>query len=764
MTIDERISRADNHLARGDLRKAYLAYLRAIRDIVTLLINDTRFDETPTPASPRCKNSVVLKPADSDRLFGLAHLCFTEAEDIANGDINFDDLDDPSDDSGESSDDSTASLDLQNAQPNQTSRDQPAKSTNESSEPVIENSYPISSRRHSNASSISNPASFSPFSDFRQTRLSRPRSIRNSVKNSVRLSILALGHQSDAFQEKDEHAETLTAETEGFENPALSADLRPADLGLVVKGSLEQRDFAESSQVSIDSYVPLIPTSPLQHQHTHMLQSYSRCVQDLERLNTSTTISNAQALQTLTLVRRLMETTTLLKNKITSVSTEIAEASTKHVLDFSPRQLAVNITLCDWDMFSSLISLKDLLQFTTKSVSGTSILPRSFRACMDLSIFISRLVMTSILTPSTTSHGQSSAIKTHSKRASVGSFGATTTVASNSNSHAANGASLSASHQHAAKVISHWIQTLPILHSLRNYQSLHAVWKALSHPCIKRLHSAWALVNKKTRALLVQVDALFESSNGPPSLQFSAYRAQVAHAMSPLIPLLGLFVDDLKANGQDAGSFAQLQGCLENWRSVSNRGTAGTSVVKSFLQSGGESDTVRSGGGGGGGNRAYADEAKEQSPQVLHWILSRGWVQESVLWDMSLDLEADGGGGGQNLLSSPVAGGSKTLFSKLKGFGKNVTGKSKEDVHSSSSDSNSNLARDPNDHVYDSETEPESITLLQTKKVEAEAGPSRISLPTSGSGEPSSTSDHRDESDNLDISALRARLEALKQR
>ncbi|KAI8844489.1 hypothetical protein BJ741DRAFT_588582 [Chytriomyces cf. hyalinus JEL632] len=762
MTIDERISRADNHLARGDLRKAYSAYLRAIRDIVALLLNDTRFDDTSTPGSARCKNSVVLKPADSDRLFGLAHLCFTEAEDIANGDINFDDLDDPSDDSGESSDDSSASLDLQNAQPNQTSRDQHAKdfkSTNDSSEPVIEKASPLSSRRHSNASSFSNPTSFTPFSDFRQTRLSRPRSIRNSVKNSVRLSILALGHQSDAFQEKGEHAETLTAETDAFENPALSADLRPADLGLVVKGSLEQRDFAETSQVSIDSYVPLIPTSPLQHQHTHMLQSYSRCVQDLERLNTSTTISNAQALQTLTLVRRLMETTTLLKNKIALVSTEIAEASTKHVLDFSPRQLAVNMTLCDWDMFSSLISLKDLLQFTTKSASGTSILPRSFRACMDLSIFISRLVMKTILTPSTTSHGQSSSIKTHSKRASVGSFGATATGVSNSSSPAGTAASLSASHQHAAKVLSHWIQTLPILHSLRNYQSLHAVWKALSHPCIKRLHSAWALVNKKTRALLVQVDALFESSNGAAASQFSVYRAQVAHAMSPLIPLLGLFVDDLKANGQDAGSFAQLQGCLENWRSVSNRGTAGTSVVKSFLQSVGESDTARSGGGRGSGSRAYPDETKEQSPQVLHWILSRGWVQESVLWDNSLDLEPDGGA--QNSLSGPAGGGSKTLFSKLKGFGKNVTGKSKEDVHSSTSDSNSNLARDPNDHVYDSETEAESSTLLQTKQVEAEAGPSRIPVP---SGEPSYTSDHRDGSDNLDIGALRARLEALKQR
>ncbi|KAJ3225460.1 hypothetical protein HDU81_007928 [Chytriomyces hyalinus] len=744
MTIDERISRADNHLARGDLRRAYSAYLRAIRDIVALLLKDTRFDDTPTPASARCKNSVMLKPADSDRLFGLAHLCFTEAEDIANGDINFDDLDEPSDDSGSSSDDSSASLDMQKTQTLRDAKD--VKSTNDSTEPVLEKSSPRSSSRHSNASSISNPASFSQFSDFRQTRLTRPRSIRNSVKNSVRLSILALGPQTDVLQEKGEHPETLTIQTEGFENPVLSADLRPADLGLVLKGSLEQRDVAESSQVSIDLYVPLIPTSPLQHQHTHMLQSYSRCVQDLERLNTSTTISNAQALQTLTLVRRLMETTTLLKNKIALVSTEIADASTKHVLDFSPRQLAVNITLCDWDMFSSLISLKDLLQFTTKSMPGTPILPRSFRACMDLSIFISRLVMKTILSPSTTTRGPSSSIKTHSKRASVGSFGATGMGASNSNNlTGATAASLSGSHQHVAKVLSHWIQTLPILLSLRNYQSLHAVWKALSHPCIKRLHSAWALVNKKTRALLVQVDALFESSNGAPSSQFSVYRAQVAHASSPLIPLLGLLVDDLKANGQDAGTFAQLQGCFENWRSVSNRGT----------------DNVRS-GGGSGGNRAYAEEMKEQSPQVLHWILSRGWVQENVLWDMSFDLEADVGA--QNSLSGPAGGGSKTLFSKLKGFGKNVTGKSKEDIHTSTSDLTSNLVRDPNDHVYDSETEPEFSAPLQTKKAEAESASLRILLPSSGSGDPSSTGDHPGGSDNLDIGALRARLEALKQR
>ncbi|KAI8611399.1 hypothetical protein BC830DRAFT_659025 [Chytriomyces sp. MP71] len=703
---------------------------------------------------------------------------FTEAEDIANGDINFDDLDEPDEDSDSEADgeDELASSRASSLsgseihlrpievvdraasnQRNGNSSSDPigqhdTKGTPSATAPALAIATAVSSPgRGETLSEVSSPStSLSTHPDFRQARLARPRSIRNSVRSSVRLSILALGQGSgDALQGMARFSSVMSeGSTESFvaghdvlnisetwtdanasvvERVGVVADPTSFNNPPSTTTNLNRLTTVSSteslSQPSpTEKYIPLIPTSPLQHQHTQILISYSRCISELERLNSATTTSNSEALKTLGLVRRLMETTTLLKTKLSSVASEISAASGKHVTDFMPRQLAVNLTLCDWDMFSSLITVQDLLQF---SVRGKVTLPRSFRSCMDFSIFISRMVVCTILEAVPGDNGSGTGVvaastPTGKPRSSIPTVGSSA-LASSSNRNVTSPPTISTSSitspQEVAKTIAHWIQILPHLHDLQNYQSLHALIKALTHPAVKRLTRAWTLVPPKTRSILMRLEPVVSARGSDGG--FAAYRAQAARATSPCVPLLGVFVDDLQARG--ATDFAQLQGQFERWR-----GTGLASV-------------------------AYAGEAKERSGAVLHWVLSKGWVAEAAVWERSFVLEDEGGGQG-----SKLSVGGKNFLARLKGLGKRKEHGVEDDDEGAKGVEQEE--RDPNDHVYGASAgSPRLLGLPARNKVDLPSSRTEADDP-----EPPAKAIAAD--DKLDINTLRARLESLKKK
>ncbi|KAI9338444.1 ras guanine nucleotide exchange factor domain-containing protein [Obelidium mucronatum] len=542
------------------------------------MLKNTRFEQLES-ADDRAKNLVTSKPPDSERLFGLAHLCFTEAEDIVNGEVNFDDLESATSDSDSDADagagadsdaDADSGADLYadadaDADADEAPRAEPAAKTLAAAKP----------QRAANATA--QPPS-PLFGDFRQTRLTRPRSICSSIRSSVRLSVMAMNATApgNANSPLPENASDVLPELGGDELSLQGGDLQTKPHPPLLP----------------PAYIPLIPSSPLQLQHSHILQSYSRCSQELDRLNTMTTSSSAAALQTLSVVRRLLETSTILKSKLTAVATEISVANAKSIVDFTPRQLAVNITLCDWELFN-FITVQDLLVYTVSSGGGFVSLPRSFKSCMDFSIFISRLVSFTI------------ASSLQSSKASVVQDGIALTV-------------------------THWLQTLTELLNLKNYQSVHAVLAGLTHPSISRILN----ILKLPKPLIFTLHTLLELLN--PANSFQNYNTHISSkVVPPLIPLLGAFVDSLKKIPSLAPTenkmlmFANLQGVLEQWRGNSDTlvasQMAGRSTTQSFPPPATPSQQTT----------PYADEKQERNVSILHYILSRMWVSEAVLWELS---------------------------------------------------------------------------------------------------------------------------------
>ncbi|KAJ3352939.1 hypothetical protein HDU83_007455 [Entophlyctis luteolus] len=691
--IDAAIQTADSLLARGCFRLAYCRYLHAIRLIADYTLKNTVFEKSDDPES-RAKDAVVTKPPDAQRLFGLAHLCFTEVEDICEGTVSLDDL---SSDSGSGGDEEEDFDDVEFAASETTPEDGKEGDSSGSGAP---------------------PAASSTVADFRQQRLSRPRSICNSVRSSVRLSVLALNNpispplpESGAPLLPKTSEESIDSESSSLIDAVFEEQKSRHDVEKV--SEVANSTVAAKKDKRILRYVPQIPTSPLQYQHTQILQSYSRCVQELDHLNKTTTTSSQQALQTLAIVRRLMETSTLLKNKMSLVASEISQANSKQLLDFTPRQLAVNIHLCDWELFSNLITIEDLLVYQAEV---TPDLPKSFRSCMDFSIFVKHVVASSVLktalAPAAAVNASAGGSKQQSHSASISS--------------------------RLASSVSLWLQTLQHFESLRNYQSLHAVLSGLRHVAVLRLWTsgtpAYAKIPVKLRDSASRLwSALADGSlkwQQPAQVGSSDGSALVVGGDFPVVPLLGMFVDELKTLSRAPVQIAKMQGDLERWRC-----------------------------GGANASAAYGIEKAEKNVSVLHWILSQEWVSEEGLWQMSLSVSADGDEGDPPNTGTPKFPAAKRFLDKFIESAKNRgSGGTADSLTSTFYDSSSQ--RDWNDHVFQQVQTSVEVANEQTAHV-VDLLPAEAQDPSYvGAQDGSSTG--LSQVDTLTVDSLRSRLAKLK--
>ncbi|KAI9090797.1 hypothetical protein DFS34DRAFT_653857 [Phlyctochytrium arcticum] len=162
--IDLTIARADKALTALDQKAAFKAYLAAITFILQHFASSTEFVTITSGGvtggdgseqERKFKNKAEVLPDDAERLFGLAHLCLTEAEDIMLGNLTVDDVD--------GSDDEDDNPDASNRRPGSGGAD----------------ARPPPGRQ------VASPTS--SVQDFRDKRLSRPRSIR-SVHEALRRS------------------------------------------------------------------------------------------------------------------------------------------------------------------------------------------------------------------------------------------------------------------------------------------------------------------------------------------------------------------------------------------------------------------------------------------------------------------------------------------------------------------------------------------------------------------------------------------------
>ncbi|KAJ3113536.1 hypothetical protein HK100_001948 [Physocladia obscura] len=862
--IDRAIQKADTLLSRGNQSLAYQCYFKAIQLIADHMLQNTTFEASADPESEtqtrrhKIKNTVVAKPKDSQRLFGLAHLwlvsvpddsfqkknSFTEVEDIVEGSVNTEDFDSDYDEENDEDDDesvdeeslcgvddtisdshegrsveitatppdlaatanSTIALEADNqsitiaALPIPTlMQDTPVlpqknlpnttTATLQLNSPAISNGIMMaisnSQQSGSKRSEKSNSTSgILEQSDFRQQRLSHPRSLCNSVRSTVRLSILALNttntpssaassqptspelsafSPSVTFADTNEYildheftATTASSGVSGVPNVPLpvfnhsnlvivTQEAKPIKeqtqtiIGPSIIDKQEKEEITEARNINafIKSpehdntdkplkkppaeklpYIPLIPTSPLQHQHTHIVQSYSRCVQELERINSSRTTSGQQALQTLSVVRRLMETTTLLKNKQAQVAGEISQWNSKEFLDIAPKLLAINIHLCDWDLFSTLITIDDLMVYSAATIPNNATffgggsdeqilppLPRSFKSCIDFSIFISRLVSSTILTAASKTLSPSPYANNTPNKATVSNFlSPKPHVLSSSASSASLSSLLSTTSSLASttatiavilpenstatvKTISQWLQVLAILHFLRNYQSMYAIVSGFRHPAVANVlfstptttittatnqqsqsQTIWSKIPPKLRLIFENASTIVSTTTANDS----AYRrATNSTARTPLVPLLGVFLDDLKKHRTSLSSssslavtrFVALQGDFERWKCATNSADGLCAAAAA------EATSTES---------CYTKEKSDRNAGVLHWILSREWVGEERLWEMSLVATAASGGGvvfGEEALLIDVDGEKKIKQRLNFGSGSKIFGK-----------------------------------------------------------------------------------------
>lgn len=149
---------------------------------------------------------------------------------------------------------------------------------------------------------------------------------------------------------------------------------------------------------------------------------------------------------------KLLEYSTQLKNYLYITSSRIDYAEKITILDLHPDQIAFQITLIEWSLFSS-IHAKDFLMHSSSTPSPP------IQASVDFFNYITRSIEYSIL------------------------FSENTTSSSD--------ASFRADH------IQKWIKVASTLYSLQNFGSLKSVICALSTPPITRLKKTWSHVSKK---------------------------------------------------------------------------------------------------------------------------------------------------------------------------------------------------------------------------------------------------------------------------
>ncbi|KAJ3046074.1 hypothetical protein HDV00_003824 [Rhizophlyctis rosea] len=672
--IDLTIAEADKFLANVDLRQAFSLYFDAVSLITAHIRSNTEF-EVPTdddphayissPAGPmKFKNWVVKQPEDIERLFGLAHLCLTEVEDIINGEISADDLDPYGDDDGQSVLGSTVSSDAKRLSTDQLSINSKEFRDHRLSRPrSIRSVFRTTSRRHQSLQGtmerlkLDREAESSPenkpsiLDEGRRAATPEPeiQSSPEPIDNGNGLSNFphhvmegeefignnsweASAHKSnesipqddvlslsDQYNKPAEAVETPSgigpeylpspprlpqkedqstrewghtrsgsaplpkspppqSETPPFlffrghdKTPMSSIKSYPASIPSMDSSS-ESFDSASDRVPSVtsptptflqslhnpmqDTYLPLIPASPL---ICSQQQSYDQYTQTTNQLRTlqenqmararTPSAASAQASEALSQIRRGMETSTVLKDRLAAIGAQITAVNGKTLFSFTCKQVAVQLTAFDWEMFG-FITLQDFMQFA----STPSQPAHSIKSSLDFGYYVRRLVQITIVTPEDLNL--------------------------------------------RARIMNYWIDTAAALFRLHNFQSLAAVVSGLVSPPIARLTKSWHLVPKKVRAVLDDFVEMLGDAEG-----FRRYRLQIERSGRPAMPwLIVLLADALTQSG-----FANARAQLEWFKGCD-----------------------------------FREVTQEKNPNAAHWLVSQPWMSEDQVMKNSVNREVEG--------------------------------------------------------------------------------------------------------------------------
>ncbi|KAJ3055019.1 Ras guanyl-releasing protein 3 [Rhizophlyctis rosea] len=658
--IDITIAEADRNLANVDLKTAFSLYFDAVALIASHIRSNTDF-ATPTENDPhafipgptgplRLKNWVVKQPEDIDRLFGLAHLCLTEVEDIINGDISADDLDPYGEDDGplslgraspgsESKRVSTDRLSMNSREfrDRRLSRPRSVRSINRTNPRRHQSMYGAlekvdsddgggslagasiidQGRRSATPDAISEtsspgptfpsvpaepptaPAEESPTaptlwdasahrsnSSLQDNIAGMAESMTKSMESVEAPSGIGLENlpsppdtyrddwdrirQRSSTNSQSPHftpsihspsIHTPSIHTRTREDSAVSSNTAPS-----LNTSLDSHDYeaALDSHLGLtlpvlfddqkqDTYLPLIPASPLAYQQQQLYDQYTqtnnhlRVLQEAQMARARTpSAASAQASEALSQIRRGMENSTVLKDRLTVVAGHVTAANGKNLFSFTPKQLALQLTAFDWEMFG-FISLQDFMQYA----ANPSRPAHSIKSSLDFGYYVRRLVQTSIVGP------EDVAVR--------------------------------------GRVVAHWIDIASALFRLQNFQSLAAVVSGLASPPVGRLLKTWSPVPKKVKATLDDLIELLADTDG-----FKRYRMQIERCGRPAMPwLMVLFADSLTRNG-----FANARAQLEWFK--------GSDFNVLLL---------------------------DKNPTVAHWIVSQSWMTEDQVMKASITKE-----------------------------------------------------------------------------------------------------------------------------
>ncbi|KAJ3163721.1 hypothetical protein HDU86_000315 [Geranomyces michiganensis] len=665
--IDVAIASADKHLGELDLKAAFDAYLAALALISSHFSTDTIFaaeeqanvadtdSESHNHASQkRFKNSVAVIPDDVERLFGLAHLCLTEVEDIMFGTVSIDDLDSFHDSDEEKSSAEGDEMDFG-----------PAKSVGPSFEPLASVSENRVSARVAGGleaeSSIAGKPEGSPLflpqdkapkaADFREHRLSRAHTIRslkrsgtwNSLRNSalpvpsslrptsiapIEDDFTAMSPLSSSWLLEASRAESpeprpasLTnnmqhQEVPGPRNPRTSGESliwhfpsvpkraaeglppnfgqppasvpsftqlkEPEEIPPLPAQDLPPRspppyrmltsqpeNAISQNQIVVPGlprvprhnqstdHLPIIPASPLVHQHRFITEQYNAAGIQLHKLEQTQHAgrAGAAAAGVLSQVRRLVETTGLAKQKLAQLSGLIAEWDRKTLSEIGLADLAGGIACFDVDMFRAL-KPSDLM---TNASSNGSAVPDSIKRMQDFALFLHRVVQATVVDCDLPVD--------------------------------------------RATAIVRWILVAQALVARRDLQAAHAVCSALASPPLAGLKATWKLVSKKYRAIYADIPRPADDDGRGEG--WRKYRMNFLDRMhKPCVPAL-----DALLRQPDAGDAVRmLEICKE-----------------------GEEDWDRDFGPAGNPLNGCIGP--------MHWLVTRRWMSAEQVERMSAELE-----------------------------------------------------------------------------------------------------------------------------
>ncbi|KAJ3216651.1 hypothetical protein HDU67_009179 [Dinochytrium kinnereticum] len=201
-----------------------------------------------------------------------------------------------------------------------------------------------------------------------------------------------------------------------------------------------------------------------------------------------------------------------------------------------------------------------------------------------------------------------------------------------------------------AKTIIRWIKVARKLRKFNNFQSLKAVICALNTPPISRLKRTWSIVKRKPEFtdLLEFRNLLSEESN------YSAYREWLKVSLTrPLIPFIGVLIHDTtyiltvaKREGIDPHTDRRIQDIQKHLRYCTSGPRYSYEVLSAVdaacqaTKKGLQFRRKMSGGLSEQGQEELPTlkdfESEEIGDFINHWILSRPWITEKEVDELSL--------------------------------------------------------------------------------------------------------------------------------